>query len=233
MEETTFTPVKKPSLWTRFIKRTFDVCSSGAVILVLLPFFILFTPIVAIAMKGNPFFVQKRPGKDGKIFNLIKYRTMTNAKDKEGNLLPDADRLTKFGKFLRSTSLDELPELFCIFIGTMSVVGPRPQLVRDMVFMTEEQKQRHLVRPGLTGLAQINGRNNITWEQKFQYDLKYINSGISLWKDLSIIFKTVFKTVEQADTVREGTASDIDYGDWLLQEKRITEEEYFKKITEA
>ena len=226
MEETAFTPVKKPSLWTRFVKRTFDICSSGAVIIILIPFFILFTPIVAIAMKGNPFFVQKRPGKDGKIFNLIKYRTMTNAKDKEGNLLPDADRLTKFGKFMRSTSLDELPELLCIFFGTMSVVGPRPQLVRDMVFMTEEQKQRHLVRPGLTGLAQINGRNNITWEQKFQYDLEYINSGISLWKDLKIIFRTAVKTVEQADTVREGTVSDIDYGDWLLQEGKITEEEY-------
>lgn len=226
MDEKTFIPVKKPSLWTRFIKRTFDICSSGAVILVLLPFFLLFTPIVAIAMKGNPFFVQKRPGKDGKIFDLIKYRTMTNAKDKDGNLLPDADRLTKFGKFLRSTSLDELPELFCIFSGKMSVVGPRPQLVRDMAFMTEEQKQRHVVRPGLTGLAQINGRNNITWEQKFQYDLEYINSGITLLKDLKIIFRTAGKTVEQADTVREGTVSDIDYGDWLLQEGKITKEEY-------
>ena len=230
MDEKTFIPVKKPSLWTRFIKRTFDICSSGAVILVLLPFFLLFTPIVAIAMKGNPFFVQKRPGKDGKIFDLIKYRTMTNAKDKDGNLLPDADRLTKFGKFLRSTSLDELPELFCIFSGKMSVVGPRPQLVRDMAFMTEEQKQRHVVRPGLTGLAQINGRNNITWEQKFQYDLEYINSGITLLKDLKIIFRTAVKTAEQADTVREGTASDIDYGDWLLQQGKITEEEYWAKL---
>ena len=162
MEETTFTPVKKPSLWTRFVKRTFDICSSGAVILVLLPFFILFTPIVAIAMKGNPFFIQKRPGKDGRIFNLIKYRTMTNAKDKEGNLLPDADRLTKFGKFMRSTSLDELPELFCIFFGTMSVVGPRPLLVSYLPYYTEYEMHRHDVRPGLTGLAQIKGRNNIT-----------------------------------------------------------------------
>ena len=136
--------------------------------------------IGAIAMKGNPFFAQKRPGKKDKtgkerIFKLIKFRTMSNAKDKEGNLLPDAVRLNKYGKFLRTTSLDELPELFNIFVGDMAIIGPRPQLVRDMVFMSDEQRKRHDVRPGLSGLAQVSGRNNISWEQKFEFDLNYIN----------------------------------------------------------
>ncbi len=206
MEETTFTPVKKPSLWTRFIKRAFDICSSGAVILVLLPFFILFTPIVAIAMKGNPFFIQKRPGKDGKIFKLIKYRTMTNAKDKDGNLLPDADRLTKFGKFLRSTSLDELPELFCIFSGKMSVVGPRPLLVKYLPLYNDFQKQRHLVRPGLTGLAQISGRNALTWEAKFEKDVEYITK-MGFFFDLKIIFQTIKKVLVREGISEEGNAT--------------------------
>ena len=206
MQETTFTPVKKPSLGTRFIKRAFDICSSGAVILVLLPFFILFTPIVAIAMKGNPFFIQKRPGKDGKIFNLIKYRTMTNAKDKNGKLLPDADRLTKFGKFLRSTSLDELPELFCIFIGTMSVVGPRPLLIKYLPLYNDFQKQRHLIRPGLTGLAQISGRNALTWEAKFEKDVEYITK-MGLFFDLKIIFQTIKKVLIREGITEEGNAT--------------------------
>ncbi|MBO4539936.1 MAG: sugar transferase [Clostridia bacterium] len=212
MEETAFTPVKKPSLGTRFIKRAFDICSSGAVILVLIPFFILFTPIVAIAMKGNPFFVQKRPGKDGKIFKLIKYRTMTNAKDKEGNLLPDADRLTKFGKFMRSTSLDELPELFCIFIGTMSVVGPRPLLVSYLPYYTEYEMHRHDVRPGLTGLAQIKGRNNITWEEKFSYDIEYINT-LTFIGDLKIIFNTVLKVLKHQDVVEDTSVSEGNFAE--------------------
>lgn len=206
MDEKTFIPVKKPSLWTRFIKRTFDICSSGAVILVLLPFFLLFTPIVAIAMKGNPFFVQKRPGKDGKIFDLIKYRTMTNAKDKDGNLLPDADRLTKFGKFLRSTSLDELPELFCIFSGKMSVVGPRPLLVKYLPLYNDFQKQRHLVRPGLTGLAQISGRNALTWKSKFEKDIEYISKMSPLF-DLKIIFHTIKKVLIHEGINEEGNAT--------------------------
>ena len=206
MEDSAFMPVKKPSLWTRFVKRAFDICSSGAVIIVLLPFFILFTPIVAVAMKGNPFFVQKRPGKDGKIFNLIKYRTMTNAKDKDGNLLPDADRLTKFGKFLRSTSLDELPELFCIFFGTMSVVGPRPLLVKYLPLYNDFQKQRHLVRPGLTGLAQISGRNALTWEAKFEKDVEYITK-MGFFFDLKIIFQTIKKVLVREGISEEGNAT--------------------------
>ena len=188
----------------------------------------------AIAMRGNPFFTQKRPGKkkkngQEKIFKLVKFRTMSNKKDKDGNLLPDEQRLNGYGKFLRSTSLDELPELFNIFAGQMAIIGPRPQLVRDMVFMTDEQRKRHDVRPGLSGLAQVNGRNNITWERKLEYDLEYIKK-VSFGRDFVLVFKTIGKVFKREDTVREGTASDIDFGDWLLQEGKITKEEYQNKI---
>ena len=188
-------------------------------------------------MRGNPFFTQLRPGKKDKngtekIFRLIKFRTMSNKKDADGNLLPDAQRLNKYGKFLRSTSLDELGELINILKGDMSIVGPRPQLVRDMVFMTEEQRLRHKVRPGLTGLAQVNGRNAIAWEDKFKYDLQYIKR-ITLFRDIKILFQTVFKVLKHSDVVREGTVSDMDYGDYLLQELAITQEEYNEKQEEA
>lgn len=179
-------------------------------------------------MKGNPFFSQLRPGKDEKIFKLVKFRTMSNAKDKNGELLPDEVRLNKYGKFLRSTSLDELPELWNILKGDLSIVGPRPQLVRDMVFMNEKQRRRHLVRQGLTGLAQVNGRNNISWEEKFQWDLKYVQN-VTFSGDIQIIFKTIGKVLKRSDTVREGTVSDMDFGDYLLLEKKINREEYDAK----
>lgn len=219
--------------YRQFFKRFYDIVLSFLAIFVLSPILVVFTIIGAIKMKGNPFFVQKRPGKNNKIFNLIKFRTMTCEKDKNGNLLPDEKRLTKYGDFLRKTSIDELPELFCIFIGTMSIVGPRPQLVRDLVFMNERQKMRHSVRPGLTGYAQVNGRNNITWEQKFDFDLEYIEKGITLFGDIKIILQTVGKVLKHSDIVREGTVSDIDFGDWLLQEGKVTKEEYDEKIEEA
>ena len=179
-------------------------------------------------MKGNPFFSQLRPGKDEKIFKLVKFRTMSNAKDKNGELLPDKVRLNKYGKFLRSTSLDELPELWNILKGDLSIVGPRPQLVRDMVFMNEKQRRRHLVRQGLTGLAQVNGRNNISWEEKFQWDLKYVQN-VTFSGDIQIIFKTIGKVLKRSDTVREGTVSDMDFGDYLLLEEKINREEYDAK----
>ena len=218
-------------MYKHFFKRFFDFMISLTAILIISPILLVMAIVGAIAMKGNPFFCQLRPGKKDKngnerIFRLIKFRTMSNAKDKDGNLLPDAERLNGYGKLLRSTSLDELPELFNILIGDMALVGPRPQLVRDMVFMTEEQRVRHSVRPGLTGLAQVSGRNNITWEKKFEYDLEYINGGITLFGDLSILFKTAFKVLKREDTVREGTVSDIDFGDWLLENGNLTEEEY-------
>ena len=220
-------------LYRPFFKRFYDILLSGVAILVLSPVLLLLIILGAIKMKGNPFFTQPRPGKKGKIFKLIKFRTMTNAKDKDGNLLPDELRLVKYGKILRSTSLDELPELLNILKGDMSIVGPRPQLVRDMVFMTDEQRRRHTVRPGLTGLAQVSGRNNITWEQKFTYDLEYIDNGVKLFGDIKIIFMTALKVLRRSDTVREGTVSDVDFGDWLLQKGDVDESQYDEKQREA
>lgn len=219
-------------MYAKFFKRPLDFILALVAFIVLLPVLIILTILGAIKMKGNPFFVQPRPGKDERIFKLIKFRTMTCEKDEDGNLLSDEKRLTRYGKFLRSTSLDELPELVNIIKGDMAIVGPRPQLVRDMVFMTSEQRRRHTVRPGLTGLAQVNGRNNITWEQKFEYDLTYI-SKITFWGDLKIFIKTIFSVLKQSDTVREGTATDIDLGDWLVQEGKVSLDEYKAKQEEA
>ncbi len=225
-------------MYAKFWKRFFDFTLSLLALIVLSPILLILTVVGAIAMRGNPFFVQPRPGKKGKdgrerIFRLIKLRTMTNARDENGDLLPDEQRLGKYGAWLRSTSLDELPSLFNIFIGQLAIVGPRPQLVRDMVFMTAEQHRRHDVRPGLTGLAQVNGRNNITWEQKFAYDLAYIDEGITFTGDVKILLKTVGKVLKRADTVREGTVSDMDFGDWLVQEGKVAEDEYQEKQAEA
>ena len=224
-------------LYKPFFKRFYDFILSLLALVVLSPLLLVLTIVGAIAMHGNPFFTQQRPGKkdkngNEKIFKLIKFRSMSNKKDENGNLLSDDQRLNKFGKILRSTSLDELPELLNILKGDMSIVGPRPQLVRDMVFMTDEQRQRHNVRPGLTGLAQVSGRNNISWEEKFTYDLRYIKK-ITLLSDIKIIFQTAFKVFKRSDVVREGTVSDIDYGDYLLQELAITEADYNTKQIEA
>ena len=217
--------------YERCIKRPLDFILSLMALIVLSPLLLLLTIIGTIAMKGNPFFVQRRPGKidpktgQEKIFPLIKFRTMSNAKDKDGKLLPDEKRLNRYGKFLRSTSLDELPELMNIIKGDMAIVGPRPQLVRDMVFMTLEQRKRHTVRQGLTGLAQVSGRNNISWEEKFEYDLEYI-SNITFKNDVRIVILTVFRVFNHTDVVRDGYVSDLDFGDWLLLNKKIDSSEY-------
>ena len=225
-------------MYAKFFKRFIDFWLALIALIVLSPLLFILTVVGAVAMHGNPFFTQLRPGKKGKdgkekIFRLIKFRTMSNKKDKDGNLLPDEERLNGYGRFLRSTSADELPSLINILVGDLAIVGPRPQLVRDMVFMSDEQRRRHNVRPGLTGLAQINGRNNITWEQKFEYDLAYIDGGITLGKDIAIIFKTVAKVLKRSDTVREGTASDIDFGDWLMEEGKVDRAYYDEKQAEA
>lgn len=230
--------VRSLHMYAKFFKRAIDLTLSLIALIILSPLLLILALIGAVAMKGNPFFTQKRPGKKGrdgqeKIFRLIKFRTMSNAKDKAGNLLPDDVRLNGYGKFLRSTSLDELPELLNILKGDMAIVGPRPQLVRDMLFMTDAQRRRHTVRPGLTGLAQVNGRNNITWEQKFVYDLAYIDAGITLGGDIKILFQTVGKVLQRSDTVREGTASDMDLGDWLMQEGKVDRAAYDQKQEEA
>ena len=219
-------------MYAKFFKRALDVILSLVALVFLWPLLLILVVLGAIKMQGNPFFTQLRPGKNEKIFKLIKFRTMSNAKDSDGNFLPDEVRLNGYGKFLRSTSLDELPELINILVGDMSIVGPRPQLVRDMVFMTPEQRRRHSVTPGLTGLAQVNGRNNITWEQKLAYDLEYIEK-ITLWGDICILWQTVAKVLKREDTVREGTVSDMDFGDWLLQKGEVTEETYAERQKEA
>ena len=190
-------------MYAKFFKRMLDFILSLVALIALSPILLLLAIVGAIAMKGNPFFAQLRPGRRGKdgnekIFKLIKFRTMTNEKDENGNLLPDDDRLTRYGKILRSTSLDELPELINIFVGTMSIVGPRPLLVKYLPYYTEEEKHRHDVRPGLTGLAQVNGRNAISWDKKLAYDVEYV-SHISLWNDIKIIFQTVLKVFKRAD----------------------------------
>ncbi len=194
-------------MYAGFFKRLIDIILSLAALLVLSPILLILMMVGAIVMKGNPFFVQPRPGKKGKdgkekIFKLVKFRTMDNRKDEAGNLLPDDVRLNRYGRILRSTSLDELPELFNILVGDMSIVGPRPLLVKYLPRYSEEQRRRHNARPGLTGYAQAYGRNTITWEEKFEKDVYYVDH-ISLWLDIQIIFKTVAVVLK-----REGISSE-------------------------
>lgn len=189
-------------MYAKYIKRMLDFLLSLCALLVLSPVLLILTVLGAWKMKGNPFFTQLRPGKDEKIFRLIKFRTMTCEKDRDGNLLPDAQRLTKYGKVLRSTSLDELPELINILKGDMSIVGPRPLLVKYLPLYNEEQRRRHDVRPGLTGLAQVNGRNAISWEEKFRLDVEYVDN-ISFAMDVKIILQTIGKIFK-----REGISSE-------------------------
>lgn len=193
----------------KYIKRILDIISSLLAIIILSLLLGVLTVIGAFEMKGNPFFTQERPGKDEKIFKLVKFRTMTNAKDENGELLSDAERLTKYGKFLRKTSLDELPELFNILKGDMSVIGPRPLLVQYLPYYTEEERHRHDVRPGLTGWAQVNGRNNITWEEKFAWDVKYVEN-ISFSIDVYILFKTVKNVLFSSDDIILNAIEDFD-----------------------
>ena len=185
-------------LYRVFFKRFYDMLLSGIAILVLSPILLILIVLGAIKMKGNPFFTQKRPGKGGKIFKLLKFRTMSNEKDENGKLLPDEKRLNRYGKILRSTSLDELPELINIFVGHMSIVGPRPLLPSYLPYYTEEESHRHDVRPGLTGYAQVNGRNALSWDAKLAYDVKYV-SKITLFGDIKIIIQTALKVVKRAD----------------------------------
>lgn len=192
----------KPTVYGKYIKRMLDFLLSLCAIICLSPVLLVLTILGAIKMKGNPFFTQPRPGKDEKIFKLIKFRSMTCEKDANGNLLPDAVRLTKYGKLLRATSLDELPELFNILLGHMSLVGPRPLLVKYLPLYNEEQRHRHDVRPGLTGWAQVNGRNTLSWEDKFRLDVDYVNQ-LSFTLDVKVIFMTVKKVF-----CREGISSE-------------------------
>lgn len=189
---------RKKGIYEKYIKRLIDIVCSLAALIVLSPVLLVLTIVGAIKMKGNPFFTQERPGKDEKIFKLIKFRSMTCEKDEDGNLLPDTVRLTKYGRILRSTSLDELPELINILKGDMSIVGPRPLAVEYIPYYTNKEKHRHDVCPGLTGLAQVNGRNSISWDSKFMYDLQYVEN-ITFINDIKIILLTIKKVF-----VREG-----------------------------
>lgn len=193
-------------LYRCFFKRFYDILLSGLALIVLSPLLLTLTVLGAIKMKGNPFFTQLRPGKNEKIFKLIKFRTMTCEKDENGNLLPDEKRLTKYGEKLRNSSLDELPELINIFIGNMSIVGPRPLLVRYLGLYNEEQKRRHDVRPGLTGLAQVKGRNALSWEERFQLDVEYTKK-MSLWGDVKIILGTVIAVLKHEGITSETSAT--------------------------
>jgi lipopolysaccharide/colanic/teichoic acid biosynthesis glycosyltransferase len=193
-------------LYKYFFKRFYDFILSLIAIIVLSPILLILTIIGAIAMKGNPFFTQDRPGKNEKIFKLIKFRTMTCQKDENGNLLSDEIRLNKYGKLLRATSLDELPELFNILVGHMSIVGPRPLLVKYLPLYSEEQKKRHKVRPGLTGWAQVNGRNALGWPEKFKLDVDYVNT-YSAFKDIKILFMTVGKVFKREGISGEAVAT--------------------------
>lgn len=219
-------------MYARYLKRWMDVVLSLCALIALLPVLLILTILGAVTMKGNPFFTQIRPGKDEKLFRLIKFRSMTCEKDQHGNLLPDEQRLTRYGKLLRSTSLDELPELINILKGDMSIVGPRPQLVRDMVFMTNDQRRRHSVRQGLTGLAQCNGRNGISWDKKLEYDLQYVEN-ITFWGDVMILLKTVKSVFNREGITQEDMATADDFGDYLLSCGKVTPAEYRRKMDEV
>ncbi len=216
-------------MYYRYVKRLQDIVLSFLAVVVFSPVIAMTALLVRLKLGSPVIFKQKRPGKDNRIFTMYKFRTMNDRRDENGNLLPDSVRLTSFGKKLRSTSLDELPELFNILKGDMSIIGPRPLLVKDMVFFDENQMRRQTVRPGLSGLAQINGRNNILWEDKLEYDLQYIER-ITFWGDWKIIFQTVFKAFRRDGIATDGMDTAEDLGDYLLREKKIDEEYYQKKI---
>ena len=204
-------------MYKKFFKRFFDIILSLLAIIILSPVYIIISILVLIFMGWPILFKQPRPGKNEKIFNMYKFRTMTNKKDEKGNLLPDDQRLPKFGKFLRKTSLDELPEFFCILFGKMSFIGPRPLLVKYLPYYTEEEHHRHDVRPGLTGWAQCNGRNAVNWDDRFKLDLEYVNN-LSFKMDMKVIFKTI-KVVLKSEGITDGKTETMTFLDEVRKDK--------------
>lgn len=209
-------------MYAKFLKRAIDFILSLCALIALSPLLLILTILGIIFMRGNPFFFQERPGKNEKIFRLVKFRSMDNRKDKNGAFLPDNVRLNKYGKFLRSTSLDELPELINIIKGDMSIIGPRPLLPRDVAYMNEKQKQRHTVRPGLTGLAQSNGRNSMNWDEKLSTDVEYVDN-LSFLLDCKIFIMTILKVLKRED-VEFDEGAEIDLKDWNKLKKRQEED---------
>lgn len=223
---------RKKGLYEKFIKRLLDCVCAFLAMLVLSPFLLITSILVRVKLGSPVIFKQKRPGLNEKVFTMCKFRTMTDGRNENGELLPDELRMTPFGEKLRQTSLDELPELWNIFTGSLSIVGPRPQLVRDMLFMTPEQRKRHSVRPGLTGLAQVKGRNAISWEDKLSYDLQYIQK-ITFLGDCKIILATILSVFKKEGISAEGMATAEDLGDYLLRTNKVSREEYDKLQEEA
>lgn len=223
---------KKRTLYELFFKRFFDFTLSLLAIIVLSPVFLIVWICSKFSIGGKAIFAQYRPGKNGKIFKLYKFRSMTNKTDENGNLLPDAQRITKFGKIIRKLSLDELPQLINILKGDMSIVGPRPRMVEECVFLDETQQDRFKVKPGITGWAQVNGRNSITFDKVVQFDKEYVEK-ISFWFDIKILFKTVGYVFKRKGINKEGTVSNEFHGDYLLRTGQITEEYYNEKISLA
>lgn len=195
-------------MYKLFFKRLMDICVSLISLVILFPVLIVLALMIRMKLGSPILFSQQRPGKNEKIFTLYKFRTMTSVKDEAGNLLPDSVRLTSFGKFLRASSLDELPELYNILIGDMSLVGPRPLLVQYLELYSDEQKKRHNVRPGLTGLAQINGRNTLNWQDKFKYDVSYVED-ITFIKDMKILLGTIKKVLNR-DGITSNTSATME-----------------------
>lgn len=227
---------RKQGIYERYVKRILDIVCALAALIVFCWLYAILAILVRIKLGSPVLFTQPRPGKDEKIFKLYKFRSMTDARDENGNLLPDEIRLTSFGKALRATSLDELPEAINILRGDMSVIGPRPQLVRDMVFMTPEQRLRHTVRPGLSGLAQTRGRNAISWDGKLATDLEYIQH-VTFLGDVKIILDTVKQVFFHQKGLEDSDIDEVDltddFGDYLLKQGRVTKEEYERKQAEA
>lgn len=227
---------RKQGIYEWYVKRILDIVCALAALIVFCWLYAILAILVRIKLGSPVLFTQPRPGKDEKIFKLYKFRSMTDARDENGNLLPDEARLTSFGKALRATSLDELPEAINILRGDMSVIGPRPQLVRDMVFMTPEQRLRHTVRPGLSGLAQTRGRNAISWDGKLATDLEYIQH-VTFLGDVKIILDTVKQVFFHQKGLEDSDIDEVDltddFGDYLLKQGRVTKEEYERKQAEA
>ena len=227
---------RKRGFYEKYIKRCLDIICSTLFIIVFFWLYLIIAVVVRIKMGSPVLFKQPRPGivKKGKetIFDMYKFRTMTDERGFDGELLPDEKRLPKFGAMLRSTSLDELPEVFCILRGTMSVIGPRPQLVRDMVFMSDKQRMRHTAKPGLTGLAQVKGRNAVTWEEKLDWDLKYIER-VTFRGDVKILFETVAVVFKRSGITDGENATALDYGDALLRAGKVSALQYNALQAEA